>query len=207
VVKRQSIIAWWRFRRAAQAATSRAMVWRSGIRRFKHWRAHTARSISALFHPRPCTGGMKLEFSRHPAGFRRREDVVERAWGMGTQMIQAPPALFRRGDMDVHQLGQTLGELLRGPLGGHRDMAPPVKRLGHDEKITGAVPGVFVVNARRVPRHQGHRLTARAPQVAGALIKTDTRAHGIIGVFVQSEEVFHPRDARGVRLGATPRLF
>jgi hypothetical protein len=58
-----------------------------------------------------------------------------------------------------------------------------------------------------VPRHQGPGRTALAQPLAGALIKTDTRAHGIIGVFVQSEEVFHPRDELGVRLGDTPRLF
>jgi hypothetical protein len=147
---------------------------------------------------------MKLELAPQPAGVGRREDFLERGWWVEAQVLHDHVHLRRRGEMDLDQRGQAVGQRLRGASGSDRQMPPPWKRLGHHAQLTGAMSGVFIVKAHRVALSQGLGRTAIRPQRAGALIKADAWARGSIRCFVQIAQGFHPRDALGVRLGAAP---
>jgi hypothetical protein len=122
-------------------------------------------------------------------------------------VIQDHTNLLRLGTMDVDHLGRALGKLLLGPLRGHAAMPPPLKRLHYHAVVTGAVLGLFRVNATRVPRRHGPGLTAISQPLIGTIIEAPVRPLGHIGRFIEIEPVFHPRDALGTGLGDAPRLL
>jgi hypothetical protein len=86
-------------------------------------------------------------------------------------------------------------------------MPPSLKRLDHEEPITGAMAGVFIVKAPGVARSHGLGLTALGQPLTRALIKADPWPRGIVRFLVQSAPVFPPGDELGVRRGEAPLLL
>ena len=88
VVKRQSTRIVSRLRCCCHAPVSRRRTPWSGMRRFRHWRASTPSSISAMFSQLPCLGRVvNLQPLRDAPRLRRLKCLVQGRWVMGVQIV------------------------------------------------------------------------------------------------------------------------
>lgn len=109
--------------------------------------------------------------------------------------------------MDIDKGFDLLGEVARGTMLTHLDMAPSGLWLEQEEEIGGAAPAVFIIDALRAPRCGRQRRADFREQLPGLLIKTDDRALRIVGLGIKIENIFHPPDKIGPHLGDAPMLL
>jgi hypothetical protein len=98
-------------------------------------------SISARLSPAAVFGGgMELQARQDAASLRRGEGLVERAGGVGVEVVLHHADAFCVWVALLHQIAQHFGVVPLGAMFGDRDMAPTGKRLDQDEEVGRAVP-------------------------------------------------------------------
>src|SRR3954454_11114629 len=156
-------------------------------------------------------GVVELQPSQEAVSLLRRKGFVQRASGVGREIVLHHPDPVGFGVVDVHEVAQAAGIILCRALAGDRHLAPGAMHVEADEQIDGAVALVLVIIARRLSRSGRDRLADLADQLQWALVEADHRPPRIRLLGIEVEHILHAGheaaiDLRDAPPVAAPRL-
>ena len=105
----------------------------------------------------------------------RRKGLVQRAGGVGRQIVLHHADLLGLGVVDIDQVTHAVGVVLRRPTVGDLHFAPGRVHIEDDEQVDRAVALVFVVVAFGLAGRGGDRQAHLADQLGRALVEADHR--------------------------------
>ncbi|HEV2457611.1 MAG TPA: hypothetical protein VGS80_04540, partial [Ktedonobacterales bacterium] len=132
---------------------------------------------------------MELQPIQDSPGLRRWEGLVERAGGVGVQVVLHQIDALGIGVALLDQVAQALGVVLLGPVLGHRHMPPAGQRLDHHEEVGGPVPLILVVAPLHVPRSQRQRRPYVGMQHDRLLVEADGGVARVVGHRVERQDI------------------
>jgi|ERR1700694_2016486 len=110
---------------------------------------------------------------------------------MDIEIIQNHADFFGLREMDIYDVTEQVGEIVRFSVCRDGAIAPTGVRFKHHEQIAGAVPDVFVVLTGHLPRRWRDGFAAIGDQLAGTLIDTDQGLGRVIGLGILRQDVLH----------------
>ena len=150
---------------------------------------------------------MELQSAQHPSRFVGREGLVERAGGMGRQIVEHHPDALGLGIVNVGEFAHAGGEVLRRAALGDLHLAPGAVRIEEHEQVGGAVAPVLAVVALDLPGLGRDRLAHLADELDRALVEADHRPLRVGRLGIEIEHILHAGDVVGIDLGNAPHLL
>ena len=92
-------------------------------------------------------GVMELEALKDAMRLRGGEGLVERAGGMGREVVEHDANELGLGVIEIDELAHASGEVASGSLVGDLDLAPGPVRIEEDEQVGRALAAIFTVIA------------------------------------------------------------
>jgi hypothetical protein len=139
VVKCQLTCRWSALVAVCQAVSSVLRVSRSLMRRFRHWRVRADSSISAMLSQDPCLGVVYLQPLGECSGFGGFERFVQRAEGVGVEVVHDQHDPCGVGVVDGQEVVDFVRPVDHGASWSGDDAAPAREGLHPDEDRAGAV--------------------------------------------------------------------
>ena len=147
---------------------------------------------------------MELQPSQEAVGLLRRKGPVQRAGGVGGEIVLHHPDQVCRGIVDVHEVAHAVRIVLRRALVGDRHLAPGVMHIETNEQVDGAVALVLVIVARRPARGSEDWLADLADQLGRALVEADHRPLRIRRLGIKVEHILHAGHVAAIDLRDAP---
>ena len=138
-------------------------------------------------------GVVPLQLLQDAPGLLRREGLIERGRLVHVEIVEHQHDALGGGEVHIDQLAQLVGDVERGALRGHRDVAPAQVRGTDQEEIGAAVALVLGVFPRRMAGDGRQRRPDGAPQGLARLVEADQRPGRIGRPGIDGKDVFHRR--------------
>jgi hypothetical protein len=122
------------------------------------------------------------------------ESLVERACGMGRQIVHDDTDPLRGGKVNVSKVAHAVGEVDCSAAAGDFDLAPGPMHFEEDEQVGRSIALELAVVALDLPTASPDRLPNLADQLGRALIETNDRMLGIGGLGVEIEHILQSND-------------
>src|ERR1700693_1147690 len=143
-----------------------------------------------------------------PAGFLRRERLVEGTQAMRVEIVHHERDPFGLRSVDVDQLSNLVSPIDSCSLVGHRDVSPARQRFSKGENVCRSVPFIFAIEALDSSRLGLQRCPDLDRQLLAQLIHANQWKPRIIWTLVDFQYVFHVENELGVVLrGNTPHAL
>src|SRR5215207_58873 len=139
-------------------------------------------------------GVVELQLPEDAPGLVGRERLVERARGVGVQVVQADADAVGVREVAIDQVAHLPGEVVLGALVGDVHMSPGPERLGDQEEIRGSLALVLVVDPLGLAWRHRQGDPGLSDQLLAGLVEADGRAGRVVRLGVQIEDVLHPPD-------------
>ena len=160
-----------------------------------------------LVQPAPMFGCvMNAEASPERATFLLSEIVDEGLPAMDVQIIHHQVDRPRQG-IAAHDALQSLGKFWRGAVGGGQGEMPTGFRLHGAEDIGGAASLVLVIPFGHPAGCGRNRRPDVGVQRDRLLVQADHRFSGVVGLFIDRQNVFHLFDVLPVQFRHAPHFF
>ena len=100
---------------------------------------------------------VELQLLRNPSGFGRWEDLVQRSWPVGVQIVQDQPHHLNPWIGFIHQPTHLMGKILHSAPLSNRHLPPACQGFTGQEQIAGSLSAVLVVLPLRASRLRRNR--------------------------------------------------
>src|SRR5688572_5187098 len=142
--------------------------------------------------PTPVLGCvMQLQLLRQPPGLLRRKGFIQRAQGVGVQVVLHQDDPFGRRVVNVHQVLDDLRPVHPSAPLAHRGAAPTPQGFVAQEHVAHPVPLILVVLPCRTAWRRRLWRPGVGQQLGVDLVQADLREARVVGPLVDRKHILH----------------